>query len=255
MGTQKQKINISDLYEKARSGESQAQYELARSFILGENTKKDLAEGVKWLTASAEQDNADALLMLADQTAKGEGITKDIKAAFNYYLKATKLSHPDAEYKLGLFLIYHGQKINEGEALIRKAANANNPPHPDAQYELALLYLTGFKNNENEIRTDYEEAIRWLKRAAEKGHLRSLNELGYLFAQGSSDGSIRPNDNEAIKYWTMAAEHDDVDGAEAKYNLAIMYAKKAVDLWSKSAEKGVKKSQYMLNLVKNFEWN
>lgn len=252
MANQKQKLNMNELYEKARSGESQAQYELARLYILGEDTRKDLVEGVKWLSASAKQDNPEALLMLGEQTAKGEGVTKDLKLAFSYYVKATQLDHPDASYRLGLFLIYHGQKINEGESLIRKSAIAENP---EAQYELALLYLNGLKSNsKNEINTDYEEAIRWLKKAAEKKHLKALNELGYLFAQGSSDGKIRPNENEAIKYWTAATESYGLDAAEAKYNLAIMYAKKAVELWSQSAQEGIKKSEYMLKLAEKIEW-
>lgn len=253
MANQKQKLNMNELYEKARSGESQAQYELARLYILGEDTRKDLTEGVKWLNASAKQDNPDALLMLGEQIAKGEGVTKDLKAAFSYYLKATQLEHPDAGYRLGLFLIYHGQKVNEGEALIRKAAISD---HPEAQYELALLYLNGVKggSSKNEINNDYEEAIRWLKKSAEQKHLKALNELGYLFAQGSPDNKIRPNEDEAIKYWTAATESDGLDAAEAKYNLAIMYAKKAVALWGQSAQEGIKKSDYMLKLAEKIEW-
>lgn len=254
MTNNKTKYNLSELQEKARSGDHQNQYELGRLLIEGEQTKKNTEEGIKWLTLSAEQDNADALLLLGEQSVKGEGVPKDLKSAFTYYMRASKLEHPDANYKLGLFLIYNASKMNEGEALVRKAATNN---HANAQYELALLYLNGVKstNDGDSISADYQEAIRWFEKAASNGHLQSYNELGYLYAKGSSDNTvnikIRPNEAEAIKNWTKAAEHGD---AEAEYNLAIMYAKKAVGLWQSSAEKGVRKSQYMLKLVTNFEW-
>lgn len=246
MTNSKTKFNINELQDKARSGNSEDQYELGKLLIKGEQTQKNLQEGVKWLMEAAKKENASALLMLGDHALTGEGIPKDYKQAFEYFMRAAKLEHPDANYKLGLFLIYQGQRINDGEGLIRKSANNDNS---DAQFELGLIYLNGANGN---INTDYEEAIRWFEKSAVNGNLRALNELGYLYAKGSEDGKVRPNEQEAIKYWSMSAQQGD---AEAEYNLATMFAKKAVALWESSGEKGVEKSKYMLNLVKNFEWN
>lgn len=245
MTNSKIKPNIHELQNKARGGNSEDQYQLGKLLIKGEQTQKNVEDGVKWLIEAAKSDNPNAILMLAEQALVGEGIPKDNKVAFEYYKKASQLNHPDANYKLGVFLIYHlVLHINEGEALIRKSANSG---HADAQFELALVYLNGASG----ISIDNEEAIRWFEKSAESGNLRALNELGYLYAKGSDDNKIRPNKKEAIKYWTLSAEKGD---AEAEYNLATMYAKEAVSLWESSSQKGVKKSTYMLNLVKNFEW-
>jgi uncharacterized protein len=57
---------------------------------------------------------------------------------------------------------------------------------------------------------DYAQAARWLRLAADKGHIGAQAALGFMYHRGQG---VPPNDIEAIKWLTLAtaqssAEHD-----------------------------------------------
>lgn len=232
-----------ELREKAKSGDNTAQFSLAITYLEGKKIQKDTVEGCKWLESSAKSGNVNAQALLADQYAKGDGVQKNYDAALSWYNKATNNGHPDSMYKMGLLMIYAKRdpvSISKGESLIRDSANKGNI---NAQYELALLYLRGSEN----FHEDGSEAARWLKIASEKGHILSINKLGYIYSIGTSDKKIKANIEEAIKYWEIAAKSGYL---ESQYNLAMLYLDKSISLWESSSAKGFKKSKYMLNLMK-----
>lgn len=236
-----------DLREKAKEGDAVAQYKTGYRLIEGKTVAKDLKEGCKWLEASAKASNPHAQLLLADLYGRGEGVQKDYEIAVSWYQKAAKARHPEALYKMGLLMITtrkDADSISAGEDYIRTAANNGNV---NAQYELALLYARGSED----FHVDGEESIRWLKEAAKKGHLTSLNLLGYLYANGTADKKVKVDEEEAIKYWKQAADRE---FPEAQYNLANLYLKRANDLWEASALKGFQKSKYMINTLRNHDF-
>lgn len=234
---------ILELREKAKSGDSIAQYSLAVCYLEGKNTQKDTVEGCNWLESSAKSGNVNAQALLADQYAKGEGVSKNYEAALSWYNKATHGGHHDSMYKMGLLMIYtkrDDKSVSTGEFLIREAANKGNI---NAQYELALIYLRGSEN----FHMDGDEACRWLKEAAEKGHILSIDKLGYIYSVGTSDKKIKINIEEAIRYWEIGSKNGYV---ESQYNLAMLYLDKSISLWEESSKSGFNKSKYMLNLMK-----
>src|SRR5204863_9122128 len=78
----------------------------------------------------------------------------------------------------------------------RSAAEQGDAP---AEYNLGLLYRRGAGVAQSD-----EEAIRWLKRAADGGIAAAALNLGNLYyKEGKGDVT------EAVRYWRMAAEHDD----------------------------------------------
>lgn len=235
-----------ELREKAKSGDPVSQYHVGQILIEGKKVPKDVKEGCKWLEASAKASNSDAQVLLAEQYARGEGVPKSYEAAISWYQKAAKAKHQDALYKMGILMVLakrDEENVNRGEEFIRHSANQGNV---NAQYELGLIYLRGSST----LHVDTEEAVRWFKKASEKEHLPSLNILGYIFSTGSSDKKIKINEEEAIKYWKIAA---DKGFSEAQYNLANLYLKKANELWEISASKGFQKSKYMLNVMKSHD--
>lgn len=235
-----------DLREKAKEGDSVAQYKIGYRLIEGKTVQKDVKEGVKWLEASAKSANPNAQLILGDLYGRGEGVQKSYEIGISWYQKAAKAGHPEALYKMGLLMITtrrDSDNVAKGEDFIRSSANKGNV---NAQYELGLIYARGSEA----FHVDGEEAIRWFQKASEKGHLPSLNLLGYLYANGTHDKKVKINEELAIKYWKEAA---DKDYAEAQYNLANLYLKRANDLWEASAAKGFQKSKYMINMLKNHD--
>ena len=63
------------------------------------------------------------------------------------------------------------------------------------------------------------EAVRWYREAAEQGHVDAQNNLGAMYAKGTG---VPQDDAEAVKWLRKAAEQGH---ANAQFNLGAMYAK------------------------------
>ena len=115
-----------------------------------------------------------------------------------------------------------------------------------AQYNLGICYYNG-----DGVVVDKAEAVKWLRKAAEKGHLQAQTLIGAFYFQG--DG-VAVDKAEAIKWFRKAA----VQGyPQAQSILGSCYFKgegvaedqaEAVKWFRKAAEKGHPESQGMLGL-------
>ena len=131
--------------------------------------------------------------------------------------------------------------------LLRKMAGAGWSCAAVAQYNLGLMYANG-----RGVPKDDAEAVKWLRKAAEKGVDESQYNLGLMYANGRG---VPKDDATAVRLYRKAAENG-IAGAE--YNLGLMYANgrgvpkddaEAVKWLRKAAEKGVDESQYELGLM------
>jgi uncharacterized protein len=131
--------------------------------------------------------------------------------------------------------------------LLQILINGANKGDANAQFNLGLMYEYG-----QGVPQDYEEAVKWYKKAAEQNFAGAQYNLGLL----CEDGKGLPQDyKESVKWYTKAAEHDFVI---AQHNLALLYAngqgvpqdyKEAVKWYTKAAEQGDANSQYNLGLM------
>jgi TPR repeat protein len=64
---------------------------------------------------------------------------------------------------------------------------------------------------------NYTEAVKWWRKAAEKGNAKAQYNLGWCYANGQG---VPQNYTEAVKWWRKAAEQGD---ASAQYNLGVCY--------------------------------
>ncbi len=94
-----------------------------------------------------------------------------------------------------------------------------------------------------------EETIYWSKEAALHGHYRAQFLLGFLYGR-AQDGKVRPNYEEAKKWYEMAAQNSHNIKGEPEYQLALLYEagllkpeSKAIEYYLLAAEKGDKKAQ------------
>ena len=117
----------------------------------------------------------------------------------------------------------------------------------DAAYLLAIIHFKG-----EGVPADKKEGVRWLRQAAEKGHIRAQNNLGVLYDKG--DG-VERNLGEAAKWYRKAAEQGHV---QSQYNLGLMYTngegvpknrKEAVKWLKKAAAKGHGPAQKLLGVM------
>lgn len=121
---------------------------------------------------------------------------------------AVAAGNPIAQFQKGLAQLQVGQ-MEEGARLIRLSANRNQPA---AQYRLAKLYETG-----TGVATDPITARELIERAARGGNRIAMHDLGNYHAYGQ--GGLTSDINEALTWFTKAAEHGVVD---SQFNVAFL---------------------------------
>ena len=133
-----------------------------------------------------------------------------------------------------------------------------------AAYEVGARFAEGRGTTVN-----YEEAIKWYERAADKGVVLAMFRLGTLLEKGLG---TKKDPDSARRYYLQAAERGN---AKAMHNLAVLDAdgggrgpnyKAAANWFKKAAERGIADSQYNLgilyargigleqNLAESFKW-
>ncbi len=99
---------------------------------------------------------------------------------------------------------------------------------------------------------DYQEAVKWYRKAAEQGNASAQNNLGGMYYRGQG---VSQNYPEAVKWYRKAAEQGH---ASSQYNLGLMYDKgqgvsqdypEAVKWYRKAAEQGNANGQNNLGLM------
>jgi len=120
---------MEEIFEAARLGKADAQYQLGRCFEVGRGVSKDLASAVKWYRKSAEQGNSYGQNSLAVCLAKGLGVEKDVAQAVHFYRLSAE---QDNGFAMNNFAMCHefglGVAKNKLEAtkLYRRAATLGN---------------------------------------------------------------------------------------------------------------------------------
>ena len=117
----------------------------------------------------------------------------------------------------------------------------------DSAYLLGIIYFKG-----EGVRANKAEAIRWLRRAGEMGHVRAQNNLGMIYDKG--DG-VHQDQKEAASWYLKAAEKGD---AQSQFDLGLMYTngegvakdrKEAVKWLRKAAKQGHVNARKLLKVM------
>ncbi len=168
----------------ARSNDSAAQAAIG-AYLLSQNRFREAAD---WLNAATRTGNVLANLMLARvyeleaDDLKG-GARKDaMEYVLEQYLHAIAAGSDEAMFALsGLYLdgAYGDDNIQSGMALLKQAADLNNP---NALMWLGHLYAEGIH-----VEKDEDTAQTYFKRAAETGDKRArLQYVRFLLSQDDS---------------------------------------------------------------------
>ena len=116
----------------------------------------------------------------------------------------------------------------------------------DVQFNLAVMYENG-----EGVEKDVFKAVKWYRKAAERGNTYAQFNLGLAYIQGKA---VKQDEVEAFKWFYKAA---DQGYAAAQYNLGVMYRdgrgvteneSEAVKWYRKAAEQGHAVAQYILAL-------
>jgi TPR repeat protein len=178
-------------------------------------TSTDLAV----LTSRAQSGAAEAQYQLALVYGAGRIVPRDEVTSQRLMMESAKQGYIPAETMIGgTYLENHitGPVPNyaDAERRLRVAATQGDA---EAQLWLGLGYDRGYFG-----RTDYPEALTWLRQSAAQG----LPDAQYAFAQMYEDGhGVAKSDEDAAYWYRRAADHfSDVSGVfQAEVQLAYMY--------------------------------
>jgi uncharacterized protein len=204
---------VSDLESRAENGEAAAQYRLGVSILKRNNlSPEDIQTALKWLRASAGQNNPNAAFYLGYLYEHGRFVARDYRLAFQNYEIAAKLQYSPAENNLGS-LYQHGQGVtkNVGKAFEWYLASAQ---HGDAvgQMNLASVYYLG-----SGVQRDYKETVHWLRHASDSNLPEAENCLAYFYFYGVT---VQRDYDEAARLVRLAAQQG-LPSAET--NLGYLY--------------------------------
>ena len=91
--------------------------------------------------------------------------------------------------------------------------NMGDETDPETQFAIGNKYYNG-----EGVARDYSEAVKWFRRAADKGNIDAQFQLGLMYETGKGVSDY----SEALNWYRLAANQGNSD---AQYNLGHMYAR------------------------------
>lgn len=126
-------------------------------------------EAAQQLQLHAEQGNATAQQRLAILYFYGRGVPEDEKKAMEWAIRSAGQGNPDAMYLIGTMYMFGDDVPKSVEAPDLEAAKwffeGASRGHAESEYGLGLLFLAG-----KGVVQDQNEAMKWIRRAADHGH-------------------------------------------------------------------------------------
>jgi len=189
--------NLND-YEKEIANPTQAEF-------------KDIES----LKRGAENDDASAQYDLGMCYANGDGVKENLERAFDWFLRAAKLGHPDAMLQVGL-------RYDGGDGVDKDYARAFKwyTKASEAGVPLAFCCVVGAYQEGKGVEKDLAKAAEWYRRGADLDNAPSQAELGSCYEHGSG---VKKDLAEALRWYEAALENGltDVEPAIARVKKAM----------------------------------
>ena len=193
--------NIERQMRAAEHGDVFAQYELAKKYHEGTGVDRDIRKAFNWYLKSAEHGHVEAQFITATFFDKGgTGIEPNHEEAYKWYLKAASQGNTKAQFEI--------------------SSGRWNNAIPKVQIDGDSISFASSGTEHAPNKTPYpKEKLEKLMNQAEDGDIDAQYDLGIRYYSG--DG-VEKDHAKAIKWFSMAAEQDD---AQAQFNLGIMYGR------------------------------
>lgn len=206
--------NSSNLNRKsADHGDVIAQRNMAESFYTGNGVTKNLKTAYDWFLIAALNGDAISQRSIGVMYEKGYGIKKNYKEAMSWYIKSAQQNNIDAKFNLGL-MYQEGLGVSKD---LKEAFNwylsAAKQGHINAQYFIGNMYEKGLGVNK-----DLKESFVWFKKCAEQGDATAQFEIGYMYFNGQG---VEKDYMDAAFWYRKSAEQGN---ALAQQELGYMYA-------------------------------
>jgi TPR repeat protein len=207
----------------AEQGDVFAQYELAKRFHEGNGVEKNIRQSFNWYLKAAGHGHVEAQFITATILDKGStGIEPNSEEAYKWYSKAASQGHFLAQAEIS------SGRWNNLVPKIRIDGDSITFAEPNSEHVSNKSLFT-------------REKLERLVTQADDGDVDAQYDLGIRYYSG--DG-LEKDYEKAIRWFLMASEQDD---AQAQFNLGIMYGRgegtdkdvnKSMQWLKKAAEQG-----------------
>lgn len=165
--------SFDDLFANAKSGDVEAQYNLGRSYHLGEGVKQSYVDAVEWYQKAVAKGHAAAQCNLGYCYMMGQGVEKSYEQGLKLYRASAEQGYAEAQSNLaGCYLFGVVGLEKSAENAVKWYRRAAEQGFPVAQYYLGMCYLRGEGAEES-----VSDALIWLRKAAKQGNEPALQYL------------------------------------------------------------------------------
>ena len=186
--------------------------------------KKDLETAAQWFLRAAKQNHVEAQYKIGEMYNTGLGVEQDRKEARRWLEKAANGGLDKATDVLKDILEDENQRIIKSELAVLNSSSdylkSDEEPEEGDTESQFLLGVMYLKSKE------IEKGLEWLKKAADGNHLEAQLKLGEMYSNGQI---VEKNISSAAKWIRLAAEQGH---PESQFRLGEFY----------SEGKGVEKS-------------
>ena len=217
----------------AENGDSKAQLDLGLKYQKGEGVEKDLVAAYKWLLKSAENGNAEAMFFVGDALIRGDGVAKDIDGGWVWFRKSAEGENAEAQYRLsGKFGLTGRSTVIFGEGEEKK--------------ENARQY------------------VKWLEKAASQSHKIAQYQLGMVYLLGAYEDWLSDTGKKLIeanpeKGAPLVKASADAGYWQAQWAMAVLYQvglgtvksdkEESIKYWKLLDEHSEPSDQYQIGLL------
>ena len=190
-------------YEAAMRGEAWAQTKVGKSYITAPDDADRFQQGLDFLRRAAEQNDAEAIYLLATMTAAGQGVEQSNVEAFAQMRRAAELGFADAQFALGTMYFEGTGAAQDPTAALAAFRSAAEGGHKEAMFTAARIMLT---MPDPEMRA---EGLSLMNRAIENGHIQATLMLATAYGRG--ENGLPKDEAKAETLLKPGAERGDAD--------------------------------------------
>lgn len=201
-----------EYFEPAMRGEAWAQTKLGKAYVASADDPLRVQQGVQLLRQAAEQNDAEALYVLATLSAAGVGVEQSETNAFEQMKRAAELGWAEAQFELAV-MYFEGRGVGRDEPTaelwLRKSADQD---YIEAQSTLGRALLMSAEADKQ------AEGERYLKKLSDSGHAPSVIFLADAIGNGKF--GLTKDEIKAEAFLKPLAEQGNAD---CQFLLAALY--------------------------------
>lgn len=200
-------MSLEEKIEAAENGDPDIMEHLVQMYLNGdEEVTQDFKKSAYWWEKLANTGNAIGQFNIGLYYAKGCGVKRDFNKAAEWMKKSAENGDDDAHDIAAMY--------DDAAEKLKKAESGDAA----AQAEVAELYMQlGGSLEQFRTQSDYEEAFKWARKAADQGDLEGLYCLALCYEHGRGTPVAK---TEAAETYEKAAK---MGHAPSQWNLAVCY--------------------------------